>query len=138
MDMKANLATCIAALVSVSAVTAEVVEEETWYSAEGKVVKTVKTLLPDGAPQKGSAGDWEPAWVLRERARESRRTQVHGPARRFWRARTHGWAVYPSYRVYLSPGGYVGDLRSSLSQGYAWPRRQVFHGRPGLILRIAR
>jgi len=138
MDMKANLATCIAVLVSALAVTAEAVEEETWYSAEGKVVKTVKTLLPDGAAQKVSAVDWEPAWVLRERERESMRTQVHGPARRFWRARTHGWAVCPSYRVYLSPRGYVGALRSSLSQGYAWPRSQVFYGRPGLILRIVR
>ena len=46
--MKASLVVCVAGLALAPLVGAEVVEEETWYSAEGKVVKTgVAMAIPD-------------------------------------------------------------------------------------------
>jgi hypothetical protein len=51
--------------ISTALAGAEIVEEETWFNADGQVVKTVKRTYTgrdaDGAP------DWEPAWVIRER-----------------------------------------------------------------------
>jgi|GEM_PF-1807283 len=46
----------------------EVVEEETWYNAEGEVVKKVKRTFT-GREAREQA-DWEPAWVERERRRD--------------------------------------------------------------------
>ena len=65
--MKAHLAICVTALVLAPLVRADVVEEETWYNADGTVVKKVKRVL-SGADAK-STPDWEPAWVIRERNR---------------------------------------------------------------------
>ena len=50
----------LAALIVAPGALGEVVEEETWYNAEGVVVKTVKRTLT-GADAQRSA-DWEPAW----------------------------------------------------------------------------
>jgi hypothetical protein len=65
--MNARLVLILAALATGSFAGAEVVEEETWYSAEGNVVKTVTRTLT--GPDARATPDWEPLWVLRERAR---------------------------------------------------------------------
>lgn len=55
---------------SAGILTAEVVEEETWYNAEGTVVKKVKRTLTGADANR--TPDWEPQWVLRERQKSSR------------------------------------------------------------------
>ena len=55
----------LAALIVAPGALGEVVEEETWYNAEGVVVKKVKRTLTGADAQR--SGDWEPAWVTREK-----------------------------------------------------------------------
>jgi hypothetical protein len=79
---------------------AEVVEEETWYNAEGKVVKTVKRV--PGDPGARSEPAWEPAWVRRERARDGR-TRVRyssPPGYRLGSPRRWGYYSYPARYYY--------------------------------------
>ncbi len=115
--MKAYLAILISAFVLVPLAGAEVVEEETWYSADGKVVKKVKRTLT-GADAK-SEPDWEPAWVIRERARGMQSSRVtYSSARRYFRGSSYGSGL--SYRCgtsYYYPGrygrsGFTGFLRT--------------------------
>ena len=61
MSVKFFVGLLLAAALGVAA--GEVVEEETWYGADGKVVKKVKRTLTGSDADK--TADWEPAWVLR-------------------------------------------------------------------------
>lgn len=81
--------------------TAEVVEEETWYNAEGVVVKTVKRTY--SGVDAHSSPDWEPAWVARER---------RGPVRtvRYSSAYSSGYSYGSGYaswgRTFIGTGCY--------------------------------
>ncbi len=100
------IAGLVAAAAAVAAVAgAEVVEEETWYDAQGKVVKTVKCTLTGADARK--TPDWEPAWVLRERQRGASRPV------RYYSSRRRGYGGY-GYGAYWGTGysGYYSRPRS--------------------------
>jgi hypothetical protein len=99
------------AAVSASAA-GEVVEEETWYNAEGEVVKKVKRTLT-GADAQESA-DWEPQWVTREKQRGKRAVRYSSP-----RGYGYGYGYRPSY---WGSGSYYSSPR------YSCPERR---GRSG-------
>jgi len=137
MTMKANLAIWISALVSASFATADIVEEETWYSAEGKVVKTVKRTLTGTEARNFQSPVWEPAWVIRERERRSRGYLAVRPAFGYFRRGYQSPGSYPrAMRYFLPgyPGGLVGDFRGGRG-GRSWGWGPC---RPGLSLIITR
>ena len=73
MNMRTMIGTLFVACALVAGISpgsGEVVEEETWYNADGQVVKTVKRTLTGADARKDTS--WEPAWVVRERQRSSR------------------------------------------------------------------
>ena len=114
--MKASLALCVAAFALTPLVQADVVEEETWYSADGKVVKKVKRTLSGADLPKESS--WEPAWVVRERDRGVRKVS-YSPPRRYWRGSSYGSGCYSPYlsgyyypRNYYGRSGFTGYLRT--------------------------
>ncbi|MFP6859726.1 MAG: hypothetical protein VCA73_20815 [Roseibacillus sp.] len=117
--MKASLAVCSAALALAPIASAEVVEEETWYSAEGKVVKTVKRTLTGAEAQ--SKPDWEPAWIQRERQRGTRNYVTYSSLRRYWRGNSsYGSSYYPYSSRYYYPRssfGYYNRLSFSAFNG---------------------
>ncbi len=134
MTMKANLAIWISALVAASFATADIVEEETWYSAEGKVVKTVKRTLTGKEARGIQSPVWEPAWVIRERERRSRGYLSARPAFRYFHRGYQSSSSYPRAFRYFLPGcpdGLVGDFRGGSYWGWGYCR-------PGLNLIITR
>lgn len=120
---------------------AEVVEEETWYNADGQVVKTVKRTLTgeDARP----AAAWEPQWVIRERERERGTRTVRYSS---GDARSYGYGSYwGTGYSYYSPGrscyrprpqarGFTGYYRSG-SSGARWG---VSYRSPGVSIRYCR
>lgn len=119
----------------------EVVEEETWYNADGKVVKTVKRTLTGADADR--TPDWEPQWVVREKQRGS------GSVRRYSSSsRRHGfgygyqpyWGGYyyasPRYSCSGSRGrsGFTGYYRGGSSSS----RWGVRYRSPGLSIRYCR
>ena len=137
MTMKANLAICVSALVSASFAAAEIVEEETWYSAAGKVVKTVKRTLTGAAARRVQSPAWEPAWVIRERGRSSRGRLSSGPVYRYLRRGCQFPRSYPygiGYFPRVSRGGPGGYLRT----GNGGRCRDMGYSRPPLNLVIVR
>ncbi|NIP97772.1 MAG: hypothetical protein GWO24_31810 [Akkermansiaceae bacterium] len=103
---------------------ADIIEEETWYNAEGKVVKKVKRTLTGAEAAARSEPDWEPAWVIRERERDARARVPYRQARRYHRTRGggYGWGYgygyyYPRISRYYYPrsyvrGGFTGYIRT--------------------------
>lgn len=73
-------------------------EEERWYNAEGEVVKTVKKATSED----GGDDSWEPAWVLRERARDERRIVRYASPRAIYGGYRSGWNSlgYPVFSNY--------------------------------------
>lgn len=134
MTMKANLAICVSALVSASFAAAEIVEEETWYSAAGKVVKTVKRTLTGAAARRVQSPAWEPAWVIRERGRSSRGRFTSGPVHRYLRRgcqfpRSYPYGIGYFPRVYRGgPGGHLqtGNRGRYWDMGYCRPQLNPF------------
>lgn len=96
---------------------AEVVEEETWYSASGEVVKKV-TRTYTGADADRSP-DWEPAWVVRERQAAAARTFRFSSSRTRWGgSRCHTpFYLYPS-SWYGGCGHHAAPYRSGFSGFY--------------------
>ena len=137
MTMKAILAICVSALVSASFTSAEIVEEETWYSAAGKVVKTVKRTLTGADVRRAQSPAWEPAWVIRERGRSSRGNLTFGPVHRYFRRGCQPSRSYP-YGVGFFPRGYHGGpgwhLQTEI-RGRSW---ELSYGRPQLNLFFVR
>lgn len=132
--MKANLAICVAALVFAPLANAEVVEEETWYSAEGKVVKTVKRTLTGTDAHTQQAPDWQPAWVTRERIRDERIYTNYNPLR--YRGGSYGARNYYPYggRSYYFPRSYSrggSGVRGYFRTGSGGTRWGVGYRRPG-------
>ena len=137
MTMKANLAICVSALVSASFAAAEIVEEETWYSAAGKIVKTVKRTLTGAEVRRTQSPAWEPAWVIRERGRSSRGNFTPRPVHRYFRrscqsprSYPYGLGVFP--RVYRGgPGWYLqtGNRGRYRALGDCPPQLNLFIGR---------
>lgn len=107
-------------LAAVTMATGEVVEEEAWYNADGKVVKTVKRTLTGADARKGS--DWEPAWVLRERRKSSGSV-------RYSSSRRHGYGRY-GYRSYWR-SGYYGRRIGCYVSPYRYPRHHRIGGFAG-------
>lgn len=100
-------------LAAASLLSAEIIEEETWYNAEGQVIKTVKRTLT-GADARREA-DWEPAWVLRERDRDSR---------------VGGRSYYAPRRYYGSSGYYyAGYSPRRYSYGLRYCGYRSYYGR---------
>ena len=98
-----------ALVAGVSLASGEVVEEETWYNAEGQVVKTVKRTLTGADARKDTS--WEPAWVVRERQRSSRQGRYYSG--NSWRSGSgYGYGYGSSWGT-----GYYGR-----SVGYCSPR----------------
>lgn len=112
--MKARLAFLAITLFAVAVAPADVTEEETWYNADGEVVKKVKRTVTGKGGQ--SSSDWEPAWVLRERLRDEReRVSYHSPRRYYRGPYARGYAPYRTF--YYTPrnyrrGGLTGYLGS--------------------------
>lgn len=138
--MTAKLLIGLAAVALGTAAIAEVVEEETWYNAQGQVVKKVKRTLT-GAEARTSP-DWEPAWVVRERQRGGRRVRYSSS---HWRGSDYGYGYgygygggvyYSGYRGYCSPRAY----RRSGFTGYyrGGSRWGVSYRSPGLHLHYRR
>jgi hypothetical protein len=134
--MKASLVVCVAALALAPLVGAEVVEVETWYSAEGKVVKTVKRTLTGAHAV--SKTDWEPAWIERERVRDSQ-TRVSYSSPQRYRSRSYGSSYYSSYyssygtRYYYPRSSYRrSGFSGFLRLGSGKPHLGVGYRRPGL------
>jgi hypothetical protein len=134
--MKASLVVCVAGLALAPLVGAEVVEEETWYSAEGKVVKTVKRTLTGAHAV--SKTDWEPAWIERERVRDSQ-TRVSYSSPQRYRSRSYGSSYYSSYyssygtRYYYPRSSYRrSGFSGFLRLGSGKPHWGVGYRRPGL------
>ena len=139
--MRPSLAVILAALALTPLARAEVVEEETWYSADGKVVKTVKRTLSGADARRGS--DWEPAWVRRERERDAgvRRVSYRSP-RRYYRSSSYrsGCYFHPFASRYYYPrsyhtrSGFTGYLRT----GSGKTRWGIGYRAPGLSVRLTR
>ena len=128
MDMRPLLVISLVLLGVGSPARAGIVEEETWYSPEGKVLKTVKRTLTRADARRES--DWEPAWIVRESTRS-----YAGAALRGTRGWSRGWSRsyyaggwgygigfrvghYPRYRHhYAVPYRYAGRYRSG---GAGW------------------
>ncbi len=139
--MKANLAISVAALVFASLANAEIVEEETWYSAEGKVVKTVKRTLTGVDAQKSQAPDWEPAWVARERIRDGRIYGNYSSPLRYRRGSDRAGYYYPYSARYYVPRSYSyswSGVRGRFRTGSGGTHWGVGYRRPGLNLFITR
>ena len=119
---------------------AEVVEEETWYNADGKVVKTVKRTLT-GADADQTA-DWEPAWVIREKQRGSGSVRRYSSSRRYG----YGYGYRPYWGGYYSCAprySYCGSRSRSGFTGYyrggsGGSRWGVSYRSPGLSIRYCR
>lgn len=93
-----NLGVLLFSWAAVAAFAAgEIVEEETWYGADGKVVKTVKRTLTGTDAR--SAPDWEPQWVIREKQRGTRNV------RRYSSDNRRGYGYWPYWGArYCSSG----------------------------------
>ena len=118
--MRTRLAICMTVFALVPLAGAEIVEEETWYNADGKVVKKVQRTM-NGADAK-SEPDWDPAWVIRERERGRRGAVPYRSIRRFGRdyGRTYGSGYFhPFASRYYHPRSYV---RSGFT-GFLWAGR---------------
>jgi len=137
MTMKANLAICVSALVSVSFAAAEIVEEETWYSAAGKIVKTVKRTLTGAEVRRTQSPAWEPAWVIRERGRSSRGKVTSRPVHRYFRRSCQSPRSYP-YGLGFFPRVYRGGPGWYLQTGNGGRYRALSDCRPQLNLSIGR
>lgn len=109
--MRARLAIVVSALALVVPAQAEIVEEETWYNAKGKVVKTVKRTLT-GADARREP-DWEPAWVRRESARDPRRAGRHS-----WHRRSYGGYAYGGSSLFTHGGARYYSPRRSVCRGF--------------------
>ena len=108
----------------------EVVEEETWYGADGEVVKTVKRTY-SGADHPVARPTWEPSWVVRDREQAKRRSSSSSRYRSYGRSsRSYGYSYYtpvyyrPSYRNYCGSYG-----RRSHHGGTTGWRVRAGHGR---------
>lgn len=137
--MKASLAVYVAALALAPLVGADVVEEETWYSAEGKVVKKVKRTLTGS--DASSKPDWEPAWVNRERARGSQSNVSYYSPRRYGYRSGYGTTYYTPYasRYYYPRSSYGGSgFRGYLRVGKGKPSWGVGFRRSGLNVFLTR
>lgn len=115
-----SMKTCLAIVMTILPLSlvgrAEVVEEETWYNADGKVVKTVKRVLTGADANRSS--DWEPAWVIRERNRDSRVGRSWYSGRSFG-SRSYGGRSYWGSRYYVPAYGYsCGSRRVGGLRGY--------------------
>lgn len=129
--MKARLAFLALTLFAVAFAPADLTEEETWYNAEGEVVKKVKRTLTGKDAR--STADWEPAWVARERLRDERnRVSYYSPRRSYRGPYARGY--YTPYRsfYYYTPRtrrggltGYLGSVRGRTHWGIGYRRAGI-------------
>ncbi len=117
----------------------EIVEEETWYNADGAVVKKVKRTLTGADAQKET--DWEPMWVTREKQRGKRTVRYSVPGRYSSGYRPYWGSSYyyssPTRYCYGSRGrstGFTGYYRGGGS-GSRWG---VSYRSPGVSIRYRR
>ena len=113
--MKACLAIWMTALALAPLASGEIVEEETWYNAEGTVVKKVKRVVT-GADAKANP-DWEPAWVMREESRKVGSRISYGATR---------VRVHRGYR--RGAGYYYGSRPLRCGSSYYYGSRRVTRG----------
>ena len=101
---------------------AEVVEEETWYNASGKVVKKVKRTLTGADANR--TPDWEPLWVLRERQSPSRVIRYSSSrsryGTRYYNPRWYGTASYRGHHYTPRRSGFSGFYHNHGSGGSHW------------------
>ena len=107
--MKANLAVWISALLATSLAGADLVGEETWYSAEGEVVKKVKRTEVEVEARHFQSPGWEPAWVIRERERGLRRYPAGRSAFRYFHGTFRSSTSDPGAIRYFLPGYRIGS-----------------------------
>ncbi len=121
----------------------EVVEEETWYNADGAVVKKVKRTLTGADAQRSE--DWEPQWVTREKQRGTgtRTVRRYSSSSRYGSGYRPYWGSgyyysSPSYSCYgsrsRSRSGFTGYYRGG-GNGSRWG---VNYRSPGLSIRYHR
>jgi hypothetical protein len=116
--------TVIAALFlgAVGILAAEVVEEETWYDASGKVVKKVKRTLT-GADANPTP-DWDPQWVSRERRSPSRVIRYSsgrsGYGTRYYSPLWYGTTYYRGHHYTPRRSGFSGFYHGHGSGGSHW------------------
>ena len=136
--MNAHVAICIAALVSTPLARGELVEAEMWYSAEGKVVKKVRAAPQGPAATRVHLPDWEPAWIHRERSRESRTPISIISGRRYGPRNCHGTTFSGYAGRYFHSRGW-GDGITGYQRGRSGRLRwRVSYCRPGFVLRVTR